>query len=76
MQARTLRFAIHFDARSAATDFERISGTLAANPLVTFAKKRIKCGWDEWSLVEATLLAVAVAVADGGIGLGFLPEAP
>ena len=55
--------AIHFDARSAAKDFERISEALATNPSVTFAKKRIKCGWGEWSLVEATLLAVAAAVA-------------
>ena len=54
--------AIHFDARSAAKDFERITGALAANPSVTFAKKRIKCGWGEWSLVEATLLAVQAAV--------------
>jgi hypothetical protein len=35
---------------------------LAANPAVTFARKRLKCGWGGWSLVAATLLAVRAAV--------------
>ena len=55
--------AIHFAARAKPADFEKIRTALAANPSVTFTKKRIKCGWGEWSLVEATLLAVAAAEA-------------
>ena len=42
--------------------FSAISTALADNPNVTFARKRIKCGWGEWSLVQATLYAVEAAV--------------
>jgi hypothetical protein len=55
--------AIHFDARARPEAFAQIREGLANNPNVTFAKKRIKCGWGEWSLVQATLHAVEAAVA-------------
>ena len=54
--------AIHFDARAKRASYDRIRKTLKDNPNVVFAKKRIKCGWGEWSLVQATLNAVEVAV--------------
>lgn len=54
--------AIHFDARAKAADYDRIRQALAANPSVTFAKRRLKCGWGEWSLVAATLEATRAAV--------------
>lgn len=54
--------AIHFDARSKASDYRMIRAALANNPSVAFAKKRVKCGWGEWSLVEGTLAAVEAAV--------------
>ncbi|MFT4149202.1 MAG: DUF5928 domain-containing protein [Paracoccaceae bacterium] len=54
--------AIHFDARARREDFERIRAALAPNRSVVFAARRIKCGWGEWSLVEATLLATRAAV--------------
>ena len=53
--------AIHFDARAKPLDFEKIRVALAPNPSVSFTKRRVKCGWGEWSLVEATLLAVEAA---------------
>jgi hypothetical protein len=53
--------AIHFDARAKAADFDKIHAALASNANVTFAKRRVKCGWGEWSLVEATLQAVSAA---------------
>jgi hypothetical protein len=55
--------AIHFDARADPADFADIRAALADNPNVAFAKRRIKCGWGEWSLVQATLNAVAAAEA-------------
>ena len=55
--------AIHFDARAPASAFDAIQGALSDNPNVTFATRRIKCGWGEWSLVQATLYAVEAAVA-------------
>jgi Family of unknown function (DUF5928)/Core-2/I-Branching enzyme len=68
--AQTLRLtaagdcvAIHFDARAKAADFARIRSALATNPQVTFAKRRLKCGWGEWSLVAATLEALKSAVS-------------
>ena len=54
--------AIHFDARAKTDHFQKIRDALGDNPNVTFARKRIKCGWGEWSLVQATLYAVEAAV--------------
>ncbi|MDG1281980.1 MAG: DUF5928 domain-containing protein [Pseudorhodobacter sp.] len=54
--------AIHFDANARAADFERIREVLGANPSVAFARRRLKCGWGEWSLVAATLEAVHAAL--------------
>jgi len=69
--AQTLRLtaagdcvAIHFDGRARKSDHDRIRVALAGNPQVTFARKRIRCGWGEWSLVAATLSALKAAVAD------------
>jgi len=55
--------AIHFDANAPAEAYEAIRRDLARNPSVTFAKRRLHCGWGEWSLVQATLNAVEAAVA-------------
>jgi len=54
--------AIHFDARSRREDFDRITSALSTNPAVTFAARRIRCGWGAWSLVQATIHAVEAAV--------------
>lgn len=54
--------AIHFDARASVEAYGRIRSALDQNPNVTFAKRRIKCGWGEWSLVQATLNALQAAV--------------
>jgi hypothetical protein len=54
--------AIHFDGRAKPAHYQKIRSALADNPHVVFARKQIKCGWGEWSLVEATLLAVQAAV--------------
>ncbi|KIN78594.1 DUF5928 domain-containing protein [Sulfitobacter mediterraneus] len=54
--------SIHFDASADADAFREIQTALADNPNVTFAHKRIKCGWGEWSLVQATIYAVQSAV--------------
>ena len=56
--------AIHFDASARAEDYQRIRAALDGNPNVTFAKKRVRCGWGEWSLVKATLLAIEASVED------------
>lgn len=55
--------SIHFDGRASGDDYARITGALATNPGVTFARKRVKCGWGEWSLVAATLEALRAAEA-------------
>ncbi len=56
--------SIHFDASADAEHYRKIHETLEPNPNVTFAAKRIKCGWGEWSLVQATLHAVQAAIDD------------
>lgn len=54
--------AIHFDARARPESFAAIREALADDPHVVFARKRIRCGWGEWSLVQATLHAVEAAL--------------
>ena len=54
--------AIHFDARSPRAEFERLKAGLSGNENVVLAKRRVKCGWGEWSLVEATLSCLTSAV--------------
>ena len=54
--------AIHFDGRARNADYAKLRAALDGNPSITFAKRRVKCGWGEWSLVEASLLAVEAAV--------------
>lgn len=55
--------AIHFDARARTADYSAITTALGPDPNVTFARKRVKCGWGEWSLVQATLHALTAAEA-------------
>jgi hypothetical protein len=55
--------AVHFDARAPGADFARLRAALADNPRVTFARRRLRCGWGEWSLVAATLEAARAALA-------------
>ncbi len=54
--------AIHFDASASADSYRIIRNGLAANPNVTFARRRVRCGWGEWSLVDATLQAISAAL--------------
>lgn len=54
--------AIHFDASAPREEFERLKQALGSNPNVVFAKRRLKCGWGEWSLVAGTLSALETAV--------------
>ena len=54
--------SIHFDASSSKDAFTHVQDALKDNPNVTYATKRIKCGWGEWSLVQATLYAIEAAL--------------
>lgn len=54
--------AIHLDASSQDEDYRTLLSALGQNPNVVFAKRRAKCGWGEWSLVQATLHAVEAAL--------------
>ncbi|MES2914386.1 MAG: DUF5928 domain-containing protein [Pseudomonadota bacterium] len=69
--AQTLRLtaagdcvAIHFDGRARRSDYDSIRTALAGNAQVTFARRRVKCGWGEWSLVAATLSALKAAAEE------------
>ncbi|MBU3029586.1 DUF5928 domain-containing protein [Paracoccus marinaquae] len=56
--------AIHFDRNAPAEDYRRIRDALADSPGVTFAARRMKCGWGDWSLVAATLETLRAAARD------------
>ncbi len=52
--------AIHFDKRAPAAKYAAITRALAGNPDIAFAR-RVKCGWGEYSLVQATLNLIRAA---------------
>lgn len=54
--------SIHYDARASRAEFASIRAALADNPRVTFAARRYRCGWGQWSLVAATLSALRAAI--------------
>jgi hypothetical protein len=54
--------SIHFDGNASPAAYRQIRTALDPNPRVTFARKRLRCGWGEWSLVDATLQAVEAAL--------------
>ncbi len=54
---------IHFDASAPGAAFQAIKDGIASLPNVILAPRRVKCGWGEWSLVEATLVALKAAEA-------------
>jgi hypothetical protein len=56
--------AIHFDASAGQEAYQAIRTALSGNANVTFARRRLRCGWGEWSLVAATLQAVEAALED------------
>ena len=54
--------SIHFDASASKADHQQITKALEDDPNVTFPARRVRCGWGEWSLVQATLNAVRAAM--------------
>ncbi|MDH3265174.1 MAG: beta-1,6-N-acetylglucosaminyltransferase, partial [Paracoccaceae bacterium] len=54
--------SIHFDARAPEPAYRLLREAFDGNPNVTFAKRRVKCGWGEWSLITGTLEALRAAV--------------
>ncbi|MFS4438130.1 DUF5928 domain-containing protein [Paracoccaceae bacterium GXU_MW_L88] len=61
LTARGDKMVIHVDARMPAPDFQRVKTRLSENASVRFAK-RVRCGWGEWSLVQASLNMIEEAV--------------
>jgi len=61
LTARGDFIAIHFDARAGEAAFAKIHSALGKNEQVALAR-RAKCGWGEWSLVQATLNAIDTAL--------------
>ena len=55
--------AIHHDAGAPRADHRRMREALDDMPGVMVARRRVRCGWGEWSLVQATLNALAAAEA-------------
>ena len=54
--------AIHFDAAAPRAQFDRLRMALSGNTSVAFARRRIRCGWGDWSLVRATLETARTAL--------------
>ncbi|MEM8632512.1 MAG: DUF5928 domain-containing protein [Pseudomonadota bacterium] len=54
--------AIHFDARAPKSAYAQIRAAFAEEPSVTFTRRRVRCGWGHWSLVQATLNALKAAL--------------
>ena len=54
------KVAIHVDQRAGDDLHRQIAEGVAGNPAIVLAK-RVKCGWGEWSLVQATLNLITAA---------------
>ncbi len=54
--------AIHHDAAAPQAEFARIRQGLADNPSVALVLQRRRCGWGDWSLVDATLRTLRTAM--------------
>ncbi|MFD1911574.1 DUF5928 domain-containing protein [Halodurantibacterium flavum] len=55
--------AIHMDAKARRQDFARLQQELGGDPNVAIVRRRVRCAWGEWSLVQATLNALETALA-------------
>jgi hypothetical protein len=55
--------AIHQDAAAPRCDFDLLRDRLADNPSVVLVQDRRRCGWGDWSLVDATLRTLRAAEA-------------
>jgi hypothetical protein len=53
--------AIHHDAAAPRAEYDRIRVRLADNPSVVLVAQRRRCGWGDWSLVDATLRTLRAA---------------
>ncbi len=62
------RVVIHFDASAPKAHYAQLRTALKGNPAIAFTPRRLRCGWGQWSLVRATLLAAET-------GLRAFPEA-
>ncbi len=58
--------AVHVDARAPSDVYQDIETGVADCDNVALVKDRVKCGWGEWSLVQATLNALTFATARFG----------
>lgn len=54
--------AIHLDARAPKSVADQLAAMLAGCPNLHLVKQRQKCGWGEWSLVQATLNSLTEAL--------------
>lgn len=63
--------AIHLDARAARADYRRIQDALAGNPSVAFTRRRVRCGWGDWSLVAASIEGLRTALSAFGSATHF-----
>lgn len=61
LTARGDVIAVHVDARAGAEVYSTIAEGLADNPGAVLARRQ-KCGWGEWSLVQATLNMITAAM--------------
>jgi hypothetical protein len=56
------KVAIHHDGRAPAAEAARLRAALAGTQGIAFTRRRIRCGWGEWSLVQATIEAARTAL--------------
>ncbi|MEO1239688.1 MAG: DUF5928 domain-containing protein [Pseudomonadota bacterium] len=54
--------AVHFDKNGSEDEYQAIKAALSENPNVILVARRMRCGWGEWSLVAATLVALRAAL--------------
>ncbi len=64
LSARGGHVVIHFDGNAPEAAWLRLAEGVAGLPRVHLVRRRRRCGWGEWSLVEATLAMMRRALKD------------
>lgn len=68
----TGQVVIHFDKNTSRAKFNELKARLNNTPRCHVLEKRIKCGWGQWSLVQATLNSLKFAFYNYGTDYYYL----
>jgi len=67
-----LKVYLHYDARRSDAELETLRASLPGDLQFEFVRQRVRCGWGEFSLVDATHRLMKLALADPDFAADYL----